>query len=667
MAVDESGQKKRVPHGLWTKCPKCEQIIYNKELAKNLKVCPKCHYPLRTSARERLAQLVDEGTFEEIGASLAAADPLGFVDTAAYADRIKESRKKTGERDAILAGVGAVAGQRVALAVLDFGFMGGSMGSVVGEKVTETIERAIADKIPALVVSASGGARMQEGILSLFQMAKTSAALGRLEKARLPFISLVTDPTTGGVTASFAMLGDVILAEPKALVAFAGPPGDRTDHSANLAPGFPAIRVPSETRHGRHGGRPGPLERTSRSFVGLFHGRPKKPRQVGGRPGPRHPARPFPRAGRPGPAGPPRRFFRRRFGGGHQRKGFRGGPHGVRAPRRRTPRGTLHLAPFGRAARADPGGRPDHPSLRRGPSRAARPRRGAGPHGIRGPNPRRFPVVRRSRGRHRRSGSRVGRPMGRHQRLPRARGRRSSRPSATITATGWGPRLRHIYREKREIARPGTVLDSKPAPFPCGPKRAGGPRRPACRPRPWGWIFASSAGRSTPAGEAFRAGPRPADILCVIPFRGRHQRDNAALAARVHRRPASARLVRMPDRGGAPGFRRGPLARTVPGRSPGAPRRGGRRPQRRGRGRALARAWKDRLRVPARVVGFRLFERDKDAPAIARALAGVVSRVGDGRFADPGGGRAPRRRWPRCGPAARARKPRPPSPPPGRG
>ena len=223
MAVDESGQKKRVPHGLWTKCPKCEQIIYNKELEKNLKVCPKCHYPLRTSARERLAQLIDEGTFEEIGAALAAADPLGFVDTAPYADRIKESRKKTGERDAVLAGVGAVAGQRVAVAVLDFGFMGGSMGSVVGEKVTETIERAIVDKIPALVVSSSGGARMQEGILSLFQMAKTSAALGRLEKARLPFISLVTDPTTGGVTASFAMLGDIIIAEPKALVAFAGP------------------------------------------------------------------------------------------------------------------------------------------------------------------------------------------------------------------------------------------------------------------------------------------------------------------------------------------------------------------------------------------------------------------------------------------------------------
>ncbi|HNC75001.1 MAG TPA: acetyl-CoA carboxylase carboxyltransferase subunit beta, partial [Elusimicrobiota bacterium] len=150
-------------------------------------------------------------------------DPLGFVDTASYAQRLKESKKKTGEREAILAGVAQMNGQPVALAVLDFGFMGGSMGSVVGEKVTLAIERGLKDQLPVIVVSASGGARMQEGILSLFQMAKTSAALARLEKARLPFISVVTDPTTGGVTASFAMLGDVIVAEPKALVAFAGP------------------------------------------------------------------------------------------------------------------------------------------------------------------------------------------------------------------------------------------------------------------------------------------------------------------------------------------------------------------------------------------------------------------------------------------------------------
>ncbi len=223
MPVDESGKKKSVPQGLWTKCPKCEQIIYNKELEKNLKVCPKCGHSLRTVARERVAQLLDPGTFEEIGAELSAMDPLGFSDTAPYAQRLKESRKKTGEREAVVTGLGQMNGQRVALAVLDFGFMGGSMGSVVGEKVTLAIERGLKDELPVIIVSASGGARMQEGILSLFQMAKTSAALGRLKKARLPFISVVTDPTTGGVTASFAMLGDVIVAEPKALVAFAGP------------------------------------------------------------------------------------------------------------------------------------------------------------------------------------------------------------------------------------------------------------------------------------------------------------------------------------------------------------------------------------------------------------------------------------------------------------
>jgi acetyl-CoA carboxylase carboxyl transferase subunit beta len=223
MPVDESGKKKAIPRGLWTKCPKCEQIIYNKELEKNLRVCPKCHHTMRVTARERVAQLIDAGTFQEVGAGLSAVDPLTFSDTAPYAQRLRDSKKKTGENEAAVAGQGLMDGIPVSLAVLDFGFMGGSMGSVVGEKVTLAIERGIEKKCGVMVVSASGGARMQEGILSLFQMAKTSAALARLEKARLPFFSVVTDPTTGGVTASFAMLGDVILAEPKALVAFAGP------------------------------------------------------------------------------------------------------------------------------------------------------------------------------------------------------------------------------------------------------------------------------------------------------------------------------------------------------------------------------------------------------------------------------------------------------------
>jgi len=223
MAVEETGKKKNVPHGLWAKCPKCEHIIFNKDLHANLKVCPKCHNPLRTTARERLDQLVDPGTFEELDADMISMDPLSFVDSEPYKKRLQDSRKKTGEKDAVLSGLGKINGHRVSLAVLNFGFMGGSMGSVVGEKVTRVIEKALSEEIPALVVSASGGARMQEGIFSLFQMAKTSAALGRLEQARLPFISVVTDPTTGGVTASFAMLGDIVLAEPGALVAFAGP------------------------------------------------------------------------------------------------------------------------------------------------------------------------------------------------------------------------------------------------------------------------------------------------------------------------------------------------------------------------------------------------------------------------------------------------------------
>jgi acetyl-CoA carboxylase carboxyl transferase subunit beta len=223
MPVDQSGKKKRVPEGLWTKCPKCEQIIYNKELDANLKVCPKCGHALRMTARERIAMLVEPGSFREIAADLKGRDVLGFADTAPYKHRLTDNMKKTGQKEACMAGEGVMGTQRVALAVLDFDFMGGSMGSVVGEKVTLAVELALAEEIPALVVSSSGGARMQESILSLLQMAKTSAALAKLAEAKLPFISVLADPTTGGVTASFAMLGDVILAEPKALIAFAGP------------------------------------------------------------------------------------------------------------------------------------------------------------------------------------------------------------------------------------------------------------------------------------------------------------------------------------------------------------------------------------------------------------------------------------------------------------
>jgi len=215
--------KKAIPAGVWTKCEKCEQIIYNKELEENLKVCPKCGAYFRLNARDRAKQLFDQGSFKEIGETVLPHDALGFVDIQPYSLRLTQSHKKTGQIDACLAGQGTIEGHEVIAAILDFEFMGGSMGSVVGEKVTLAIEQATKTKTPLLLVSASGGARMQESILSLMQMAKTSAALARLADAHVPFISLLTDPTTGGVTASFAMLGDIIIAEPKALIAFAGP------------------------------------------------------------------------------------------------------------------------------------------------------------------------------------------------------------------------------------------------------------------------------------------------------------------------------------------------------------------------------------------------------------------------------------------------------------
>ena len=223
MAVEDSAPKKRVPEGLWTKCPVCENIIYNKELVTNLRTCTKCSYGLRMSAADRVAMLLESGSFRELAADLEPDDPLGFTDSVAYKDRLKASQKKSGLKEAAVVGEGRMGPQNVVLAVLDFGFMGGSMGSVVGEKVTIGAEHALKKRWPLITVSSSGGARMQEGILSLMQMAKTSAALARLREEKIPFISVLSDPTTGGVTASFATLGDVIIAEPKSLIAFAGP------------------------------------------------------------------------------------------------------------------------------------------------------------------------------------------------------------------------------------------------------------------------------------------------------------------------------------------------------------------------------------------------------------------------------------------------------------
>ena len=220
---EERPKKVVIAEGLWIKCESCKEIVYRAEVDRAGRVCPKCRYPFRIGARERIASLLDEKSFEERESNLRSGDPLRFRDSKKYTDRLKAARHKTGLEEAVVTGLGRIGGYPVAIAALEFAFMGGSMASVVGEKLTRTIELAIAKRVPLVIVSASGGARMQEGILSLMQMAKTSAALRRLSEERLPYISLLTDPTTGGVTASFAMLGDIILAEPRALIGFAGP------------------------------------------------------------------------------------------------------------------------------------------------------------------------------------------------------------------------------------------------------------------------------------------------------------------------------------------------------------------------------------------------------------------------------------------------------------
>jgi acetyl-CoA carboxylase carboxyl transferase subunit beta len=212
-----------IAEGLWIKCDSCKEIMARAEVERAGRVCPKCHYPFRITSRERIALLVDAGTFEEYQTGIASVDPLTFKDTKRYRDRLKTAKQKTTMEEAVVTGVARLGGHPVVLCVFEFGFLGGSMGSVVGEKLTRAIELAIDKHVPVIIVPASGGARMQEGILSLMQMAKTSAALARLGEAGLPYFSVLTDPTTGGVTASFAMLGDVILAEPRALIGFAGP------------------------------------------------------------------------------------------------------------------------------------------------------------------------------------------------------------------------------------------------------------------------------------------------------------------------------------------------------------------------------------------------------------------------------------------------------------
>ena len=221
--IEAPDKASRVPEGLWVKCPTCGKALYNKELTENLQVCLKCGHHFRLSAADRLRMLFDNGVWTEHDAGLRSNDPLAFTDTKPYRDRLTKSIKDTGLQDAIIVGSGEVEGIPTVIAAMEYSFIGGSMGVVVGEKITRGAERALANRSPFIVVSCSGGARMMEGALSLMQMAKISAALGRLDRAGLPYLSILTDPTTGGVTASFAMLGDLNIAEPKALIGFAGP------------------------------------------------------------------------------------------------------------------------------------------------------------------------------------------------------------------------------------------------------------------------------------------------------------------------------------------------------------------------------------------------------------------------------------------------------------
>ena len=208
---------------LWTRCNRCQRILYKENILENLFVCPECQFPFRISARMRLELLFDEGRYELFDQNLFPQDPLQFVDTVPYGERLDENQKRTSSADAVLSAVGTLDGIRVIICAMEFSFMGGSMGSVVGEKITRAFEKALSEATPVIVVSSSGGARMQEGVLSLMQLMKTSAAAARLDEARIPYISVLTDPTTGGVTASFAMLGDINIAEPNALIGFAGP------------------------------------------------------------------------------------------------------------------------------------------------------------------------------------------------------------------------------------------------------------------------------------------------------------------------------------------------------------------------------------------------------------------------------------------------------------
>jgi len=236
--LEARSEKLDIPGNLWVKCFGCKQTIYSQDLEKNLKVCPKCGYHFRLTSSKRLKITADERSFSEYDALIVSKDFLKFNDTMPYGKRLEEAKRKTGLHEAIITGEAKIGGFKTGLGIMDFGFIGGSLGSVVGEKVTRLIERSIENKVPVIIFNASGGARMQEAIMSLMQMAKTSAALSKLRKARLPYISVCTDPTMAGVSASYATLGDIIISEPDALVGFAGPRVIEQTIKQKLPPGF---------------------------------------------------------------------------------------------------------------------------------------------------------------------------------------------------------------------------------------------------------------------------------------------------------------------------------------------------------------------------------------------------------------------------------------------
>ena len=236
--ITGKSKKKEIPEGLWVKCPKCEAMIFDKELDESLKVCSKCSYHFTISARERIHSLVETCSFEELSADMVSVDTLGFTGAASYLDKLNSNSRKTGLKDAVITGLGKIGEHRVALGVMDFSFLGGSMGVVVGEKLTRLIEAGTQKNLPVIIISTSGGARMYEGMFSLMQMAKTCGALAYHARAKLPYISVLTHPTTAGVMASYASVGDLIIAEPGAMIGFAGPRVIKDTTQAELPPGF---------------------------------------------------------------------------------------------------------------------------------------------------------------------------------------------------------------------------------------------------------------------------------------------------------------------------------------------------------------------------------------------------------------------------------------------